>query len=50
MDASQSAYLGEADSDDGFESDVEVNPEKHRHKLEDVQGSGKHGEPGEGDQ
>lgn len=40
------AFLGEADSDDGFEADVEANPEAHRHRLEDVTASGLHGQSG----
>ena len=43
-------FLGEADSDDGFEADVEVNPEAHRHKFNDVNASGLHGQAGEGDE
>ena len=45
-----SAFLGEADSDDHFEADVEINPETHRHRLEDVSASGIHGQAGEGDE
>lgn len=42
--------MGEADSDDGFEADVEINPEAHRHKFDDVNASGLHGQAGEGDE
>lgn len=44
-----SAFLGEADSDDGFEAHVEAYPEAHRHIIEDASVSGMHGESGEGD-
>ena len=44
------AYLGEADSDDHFEADIEINPEAHRHKIDDVSFSGLHGQSGEGDE
>lgn len=37
-------------SDDGFEADVEINPEAHRHNLDDVNASGLHGQAGEGDE
>lgn len=40
------AFLGEADSDDGFEADVEARPEAHRHKFDDVAASGLHGQSG----
>jgi hypothetical protein len=43
-------FLGEADSDDAFEADIEVNPEAHRHKFDDVNASGLHGQAGEGDE
>lgn len=36
LDATQAAYLGEADSDNAFEADIEINPEKHDHKLSDT--------------
>lgn len=42
--------VGEADSDDGFEADVEVNPNAHRHDLSDVTASGLHGQSGEADE
>ena len=42
-DAKHAAFLGEADSDDGFEADIEINPEAHRHKFDDVNASGLHG-------
>ena len=35
LDGSQSAYLGEADSNDFHESDREANPEKYRHSISD---------------
>lgn len=41
------AFLGEADSDDGFEADVAANPEAHRHHFTDVSASGLHGQSGE---
>ena len=44
------AFLGEADSDDGFEAHVEAYPEAHRHNLADVNTSGLHGQAGEGDE
>jgi hypothetical protein len=44
------AFLGEADSDDGFEADVEINPDAHDHKLSDVSASGMHGQSGESDE
>lgn len=40
------AFLGEADSDDGFEADVAAYPDAHRHRLESVEASGMHGESG----
>lgn len=40
------AFLGEADSDDGFEADVEAYPDAHRHRLESVEASGMHGQSG----
>lgn len=48
-DATNAAYLGEADSDDAHEADREVNPEKYRHRIDDPYVSGVHGESGEGD-
>lgn len=36
LDASQSAYLGEGDSDDAHEADREINPEKYRHNIADA--------------
>ena len=44
------AFLGEADSDDGHETNVNLFPEQYEHKLEDVGASGLHGSPGEGDE
>lgn len=41
------AFLGEADSDDGFEADMAVHPEAHRHELNDMAASGLHGQSGE---
>ena len=49
LDASQSAYLGEADGDDAHMADRETNPERYRHKIDDPSLSGAHGESGEGD-
>lgn len=40
------AFLGEADSDDGFEADVETYPDAHRHNFDDVTASGMHGQSG----
>lgn len=41
------AFLGEADSDDGFEAEVDAHPEAHRHQFSDVSASGMHGQSGE---
>lgn len=41
------AFLGEADSDDGFEADIDAHPEAHRHQFSDVSASGMHGQSGE---
>lgn len=49
-EARNAAFLGEADSDDGFEADVEIHPEAHKHNLSDVSVSGLHGQTGEGDE
>ena len=49
-DSKNASFLGEADSDDSFEADVEINPEAYRHKLDDVNASGLHGQAGEGDE
>lgn len=48
LDAKNAAFLGEADSDDAYEADFDLNPERHRHKIEDTALSGFHGERGEG--
>jgi len=50
MDARNAAFLGEADSDDAHEADFDINPERHRHKIEDTTSSGLHGQQGELDQ
>ena len=50
MDASNAAFLGEADSDDAHEADFDINPERHRHIIEDATPSGFHGQHGEHDQ
>lgn len=50
MDATNAAFLGEADSDDAHEADFDINPEKHRHNIEDTKSSGLHGQQGEQDQ
>lgn len=44
------AFLGEADSDDAFEKDFDINPEAHRHHFSNVNASGIHGQAGEGDE
>ncbi|KIW64800.1 hypothetical protein PV04_09709 [Phialophora macrospora] len=50
MDSTNAAFLGEADSDDAREADFDINPEKHRHRIEDTSVSGLHGQQGEQDQ
>ncbi|OAP62543.1 hypothetical protein AYL99_01770 [Fonsecaea erecta] len=50
LDATNAAFLGEADSDDAHEADFDINPEKHRHNIEDTSVSGLHGQQGEQDQ
>ncbi|OCT45446.1 hypothetical protein CLCR_06305 [Cladophialophora carrionii] len=50
MDGTNAAFLGEADSDDAREADFDINPEKHRHRIEDTTSSGLHGQQGEQDQ
>ncbi|KIX92426.1 uncharacterized protein Z520_11901 [Fonsecaea multimorphosa CBS 102226] len=50
LDAKNAAFLGEADSDDAHEADFDINPDKHRHKIEDTSVSGLHGQQGEQDQ
>ena len=50
LDGRNAAFLGEADSDDAHEVDFDINPEKHRHNIEDTATSGLHGQQGEHDQ
>lgn len=50
MDGTNAAFLGEADSDDAHEADFDINPERHRHNIEDTKSSGLHGQQGEQDQ
>ncbi len=50
MDAVNAAFLGEADSDDAHEADFDINPDRHRHIIEDASSSGFHGQHGEHDQ